>query len=111
MMIFWWFCNDVGFCEVAAVVKAGTPSLHSGAIAAVMRLLLLLLPQGGNRRRRFAKQRKPAFPGGSADAVGGCEEALVAAHASVGEEAEDEGEDEEADAAEEDGSGVVVGSG
>ena len=48
---------------------------------------------------------------GSADAVGGGEEVLVAAHVAVGEQAEDEGENEEADAAEEDGCGVVVGTG
>lgn len=49
--------------------------------------------------------------GRSAEAVGGGEEVLVAAHVAVGEQAEDEGEDEEADATEEDGGGVVVGTG
>ena len=66
---------------------------------------------GRQSTKSLCKAKKGCFPGGSADAVGGGEEALVAAHASVGEEAEDEGEDEESDAAEEDGSGVVVGSG
>ncbi len=117
----------------------GRPSVHVGRIFVVLQRRGLLrgcggceggdafTPFGGNRGgeeittaavaagRQSTKSlciaKKGCFPGGSADAVGGGEEALVAAHASVGEESEDEGEDEESDAAEEDGSGVVVGSG
>ena len=89
--------------------RLGAPAFQGG----VGRRLERLLSIGAGRQspKALCKAKKGCFPGGSADAVGGGEEALVAAHASVGEESEDEGEDEESDAAEEDGSGVVVGSG